>query len=88
MILKRDHSFERDYVRLPGQIQALVEKAVRLLAENPRHPSLRVKRMKGLKSIWEGRVTRAYRFTFSWEGDVITFRRVGSHDILKAEGRG
>ena len=87
MILKRAHSFERDYVRLPEPIQALVEKAIRLLAENPRHPSLHVKKMRGTKDIWEGRVARSYRLTFNWEGQVITLRRVGTHDILQAEGR-
>ena len=87
MILKRGDSFERDYIRLPEQVQVLVEKAIRLLAENPRHPSLHIKKMKGTKDIWEGRVTRSYRFTFNWEGDVITFRRVGTHHILSTEDR-
>ena len=87
MILKRAHSFEQDYIRLPEQVQALVEKAIRLLGENPRHPSLRVRKMKGTEEIWEGRVTRSYRITFNLERNVIILRRVGTHDILKKETR-
>lgn len=87
MILKRAHSFEQDYIRLPEQVQALMEKAIRLLGENPRHPSLRVRKMKGTEEIWEGRVTRSYRITFNLERNVIILRRVGTHDILKKETR-
>ncbi|MGH9861396.1 MAG: hypothetical protein ACRD5F_15365 [Candidatus Acidiferrales bacterium] len=87
MILRRSRSFERDFVRLPPQIQELAEKAIQLLAENPRHPSLRVKKMKRVNDVWEGRVTLAYRFTFNWEGEIITFRKIGTHDVLKREER-
>lgn len=87
MILARADSFERDFVRLPAQIQAPVEKAVLLLAQNARHPALRAKKIKGSKDIWEGRVTRGYRFTFNWQGNVIILRRVGTHDILRKETR-
>jgi len=85
MILKRADSFERDFLRLPAHIQALVEKAIRLLAENPRHPALRVKKIRGTRNIWEARATRGYRITFNWEGEVIFFRRAGTHDILRKE---
>jgi mRNA-degrading endonuclease RelE of RelBE toxin-antitoxin system len=85
MILKWAQSFERDYIRLPEQMRALVEKAIRLLAENPRHPSLHTKKMKGREGIWEARVTRDYRITFQWEGSVILLRRGGTHDILRKE---
>ncbi len=85
MIFTRSHSFERDFVSLPEHVQELAEKAIRRLAENPRHPSLRVKKMKGLKGVWEGRVTRGYRFTFNWQGEIITLRKVGTHDILEKE---
>jgi mRNA-degrading endonuclease RelE of RelBE toxin-antitoxin system len=85
LILKRAQSFERDSVRLPEQVLALVEKAIRLLAENPRHPSLRTKKMKGTEDIWEIRITRDYRITLQWEADLIILRRVGTHDILRKE---
>lgn len=78
-------TFRKDYRRLPRAIQFQVDEALRLLAENPRHPSLQIKKIKSTRGIWEGRVTLAYRFTFNWEADVVTLRRVGTHAILKKE---
>ena len=87
MILQYLRSFKTDYRRLPREIQSQVDRAIVLLQRNPGHPSLQVKKIRGTKDVWEGRVTRASRFTFDWEGNVITFRRVGTHNILKKETR-
>ena len=62
------------------------EKALRFLADSPRHRSLRTKKMEGQRDpegrdIWGSRVSREYRFTFAFEGDTITLYRIGSHDI-------
>lgn len=57
---------------------------IRLLADNPRHPSLQVKKIRGTSDIWEARVDRQYRMSFEWTGDVILLRVVGNHDdVLK-----
>jgi len=80
-------SFRADYKRLPQHIQEQVDKAISLLEQNPRHPSLQVKKIKGTRNVWEGRVTIAYRFTFNWEANWVTLRRVGTHGILKKEAR-
>lgn len=77
--------FQKDYKSLPRGIQKQFEKAIRLFEENPRHPSLRVKKMEGTADIWEARVTQSYRFTFNWEGDVVSLRRIGTHNILRKE---
>jgi mRNA-degrading endonuclease RelE of RelBE toxin-antitoxin system len=78
-------TFKKDYRRLPTEIQKQVDKALHLFAEDPRHPSLQVKKIRGTENIWEGRLSLAYRFTFNWESDLVTLRRVGTHDILKKE---
>lgn len=62
----------------------VLDKALGFLLENPHHPSLRSKKLPGTE-IWYARITRAYRFTFIIEGDVITLRRAGTHAILKKE---
>ena len=80
-------SFRSDYKQLSRHIQEQVDKAILLLEQNPRHPSLRVKKIKGTQNVWEGRVTLAYRLTFNWEADFITLRRVGTHDILRKEAK-
>jgi plasmid maintenance system killer protein len=71
---------------LPATTQRKALKAFALFAENPRHPSLQIKKIKGTENIWEGRINRQYRFTFHYEtlansADVIcVFRNVDNHD--------
>jgi hypothetical protein len=66
-------------------MQVRVDEAIVLFEKNPRHPSLQIKKMKGKAGIWEGRISRSYRFTFEWEDDVVSFRRVGAHAVLDRE---
>jgi mRNA interferase RelE/StbE len=82
----RTDFFKQDLQRLPAEIQNRAEKAIRLLAETPRHPSLRAKKLKGLEDIWEASVSMSYRITYQTAGDTLTLRRIGTHDILKKEG--
>lgn len=75
--------FRRDYSHLSSHLQDQVDHKLQLLLGNPRHPSLRVKKMQGGPNIWELRVTEGYRLTFlTAEGHYI-LRRVGTHDILR-----
>ncbi len=57
MKLARTAQFARDFAALPEAIEKRTEKQLRMLAENPRHPSLRVKKMEGIADTWEARVT-------------------------------
>lgn len=75
--------FEKDYEELPEYIKKIAQKQLNLLLERPQHPSLRVKRIEDPRDIWEGRVTKNYRFTFQLQNDVYLLRRIGTHDILR-----
>ena len=79
--------FREDFHDLPKEIQQMAVKKLELFGDNPHHPSLRTKKMEGLKNIWEGRITDGYRFTFHVEKDVYLLRRIGTHDILRREKR-
>jgi mRNA-degrading endonuclease RelE of RelBE toxin-antitoxin system len=86
MNIFRTEIFKRDFRRMPEAIQRRVEKALRLLVENLRHPSLRAKKMEGERDpegrdIWEARASRGYRFTFAIAGDTYILYRLGPHDI-------
>lgn len=74
--------FDREFARLSKELQKLCAKALVLLADNPHHPSLRVKKMQGHPDIWEARLSEGYRVTFNMDGDVCILRRVGPHDVL------
>jgi mRNA-degrading endonuclease RelE of RelBE toxin-antitoxin system len=76
-------TFIRGYRRLPQRIQEATDKQLELLLSNPKHPSLRIKKMQDPRNIWEGRVTESYRFTFQIEDDTYVLRQIGIHDILK-----
>jgi mRNA interferase RelE/StbE len=74
--------FQRAYNDLTDQDAERVKKALRLLVENPRHPSLRVKRVQGTDRIWEARASLSIRLTFEMQGDLIVLRNVGAHDEM------
>ena len=86
MIFRRSERFKRAFRVLPANIQKKALKAFALFAENPRHPSLQIKKIKGFEAVWEGRIDRQYRFTFHYEtpayGEevICVFRNVDNHD--------
>ena len=77
------HSFEKDYKNLSVHIQKELDKQLAFLLENAKYPSLHIKKIKGTKNIWEGRISQSHRFTFQIEKDTYILRRAGAHDILK-----
>lgn len=85
MKIRRTNSFLKDYRTLPGEIQSRVDKQLALLLENPGHPSLRLKKLKGTE-IFEVRITKGYRLTLSYRENVLELRRVGTHNLLRKEG--
>jgi len=76
--------FQRDYKDLPNTVKRALDKALKFLFENPRHPSLRAKKLPGT-DIWYARISRAYRFTFQYENGTMILRRAGTHNILNNE---
>ena len=86
MIFRRSERFKRAFKILPASVQKKALKAFVLFAENPKHPSLQVKKVKGFEDIWEGRIDRQYWYTFHYETLVdsseidCVFRNVDNHD--------
>ena len=73
--------FTKCYKNLSSNIRAQVDKQLSLLLKNPRHPSLRIKKMQGFREeIFEGRISKDCRFTFQIEGDTYILRKVGPHN--------
>ncbi len=84
MRIRLKEIFKKDYRKLTAALQKLADVKLELLAGNPRHPSLRVKKMEGHVDIWEASVTMKYRMTFEIEADAFLMRRIGEHDkVLK-----
>lgn len=72
--------FRRAYRSLGTAGQGRVKKALRLMAEDLKYPSLQVKKIQGTKGIWEARASRSLRITFQVEEGSILLRNVGQHD--------
>ena len=70
--------FERYYNRLPQNVQKRAIRKIGLLFDNPKHPSLYLKKVK--KTLWAARVSDAYRMlAFERKGTLVWFW-IGKHD--------
>jgi mRNA interferase RelE/StbE len=85
VIIRRTDAFLRDYRALPIEIRERVEKQLRLLLEDFRHPSLRLKKLKGTDK-FEILISKGFRLTLRFDKEHMELRRVGTHDILRDEG--
>jgi len=76
--------FERAYQEISDAERRSVRKALILLGENLRHPSLRAKNMEGKRDIWEARPSKRLRMTFELVKGTVIMRNLGEHDrVLK-----
>ena len=83
MEIKPSPHFVQDYKNLPPLLRKRTDEKLKLLLNNPQHPSLGLKKMKGFPDIWEVRITKNYRITFQIREKIYILRRIGTHDILK-----
>jgi len=75
--------FKQSRKRLSQANVAAVDKALRLLEQNPWHPSLQTGKLNPKsKGIWYCRATKSIRIAFKWTTDIVTLLDVGPHDIL------
>jgi len=82
MKIRRTDRFKKDYQKLPSDIQQRVDQKLRFLLRDPRHPSLRVQKLRGVEGLWEFSVTMNYRVIFEIEGEYYVLLGVGSHRIV------
>jgi mRNA-degrading endonuclease RelE of RelBE toxin-antitoxin system len=73
--------FTKAYLRLPLEIRGKVKKALALPEENPRHPSLQTKPIRGARGFYEARVDINYRMTYiRLSDDTSEMSYVDNHD--------
>jgi len=82
MKLTYTNRFEKDYKKLPSQIQKRTDQKFRYLVKDISHPSLRVKRIQKYQAFFEGSITKDYRFVFEITPEGYILHRVGKHDVL------
>ena len=65
---------------LPAEIKKALRAKLELMIENPRHPSLRAKKIQGQDGIFEASVTMSVHMTWQYTEDGILLRNIGEHD--------
>ncbi|NPV29508.1 MAG: DNA helicase [Firmicutes bacterium] len=78
----RTDSFLEQFYELDRKAQKQVLKTLRLLGNNPKHPSLQVHRIRGTP-FWEAYASKSIRVVFQREEDTLILLACGHHDILK-----
>lgn len=75
--------FVRAYKKLDPTVKDEVDEAIKTLVNGRPYPkSLRVKKMKGHKFVFEASPNMSIRLTFHYNNpDYIVLRNVGEHDI-------
>jgi mRNA interferase RelE/StbE len=78
-------TFDKLFLKLPREAQLKTSKAVRFLAENPKHPSLLGKPIQGAPGVYEASIDMHYRMSYErLPGDRLLLRVVSRHDeVLK-----
>jgi mRNA-degrading endonuclease YafQ of YafQ-DinJ toxin-antitoxin module len=74
------NKFIQAYKKLDRETRLQVDKTIQAMSLNPKHPSLRSKRVQGTKDIWEASANMSIRLTFRFSEDIIQLRNVGTHE--------
>jgi mRNA-degrading endonuclease RelE of RelBE toxin-antitoxin system len=69
----------REYESLSPALRRRAARQFAYLAANLRHPSLNAKKYDEARDVWQGRVTRDYRFYFSIDGETYRILAIRKH---------
>ena len=80
-VIEWPESFEKYVRKLSPAIKKKLKQKIILLANDPSHPSLRSRLIKGAPGIYEASIDMNYRLTYErLDGDVLRLRVVAKHD--------
>ena len=82
IVIELSERGRKDDRAMPKPIQGKFKKQLRFLAENPRHPSLRIHRIRGSSGYWEFYIDDSYRCVFRREGDLYQLIAAGPHKVV------
>jgi hypothetical protein len=80
MPIELTERFVGQYERLATTIRRKVDKSIRLLEADFRHPGLRTHPVQSAPGIFEASVDSRCRMTYERRGDTPVIRNVDSHD--------
>lgn len=75
--------FQKSFKKLNINEKKALKSKIEILKQNPMHPSLRTKRIKGMDNLFECSVNMDIRIIWYYEENrIIILLDVGHHDIL------
>lgn len=80
MKIQYSDKFLENVENLPKDIKKILRSKLEIMIDNPRHPSLRTKKIQGQENIFEASVTMGIRITWQYTDDSILLRNIGEHD--------
>ena len=81
--LEYSKAFAKSLKNLSGKEQRAVAGKLKILVENPFHPSLRTKKVLRLKDVFESSVNMDIKILWMHKGDrLILLTDIGRYDIL------
>ncbi|MBQ6971044.1 MAG: hypothetical protein IJP86_01670 [Synergistaceae bacterium] len=76
--------FLKHYKKLSADEKTQFRRKLDVFADNPLHPSLRTKRIKGTDGLFEFSVNMDIRVIWFYEGEnLVALVDIGHHDMLK-----
>ncbi len=72
--------FKQKAHQLEKNIKKALKNKLELMEQNLKHPSLRTKKIKGTKNIYEVSITMNYQMTWQYYKDGILLRNIGEHN--------
>ena len=72
--------FKKDYKLFSGDTKKTIKAKLKILSENPHHPSLRTKKIKGKEDIFETSINMSIRMTWNYYEGKILLRTIGEHN--------
>lgn len=80
MKIRYSENFAAGVQNLPKDLKKALKNKLEIMLQNPRHPSLRTKKVQGREGIFEASVTMSIRITWEYTEDGIFLRNIGDHD--------
>ena len=81
--LEYSKAFMKGLKKLSAIEQRVTAEKLKILIENPLHPSLRTKKVQRLKDVYESSINMDIRVLWMHKGNrIILLLTIGHHDIL------
>ena len=80
MMFYYSNLFKEKVKQLHPNVKKALKNELELMYQNPKHPSLRTKKIKGSSDIYEASITMNYRMTWQYYKEGILLRNIGEHD--------